>query len=33
LLVLYLAALGFTEARIGLLLTLSLVGDAACRSG
>jgi len=28
-LVLYLAALGFTEARIGLLLTLSLVGDAA----
>jgi predicted MFS family arabinose efflux permease len=28
-LVLYLAALGLTEARIGLLLTLSLVGDAA----
>jgi len=27
-LVLYLAALGLTEARIGLLLTLSLVGDA-----
>lgn len=28
-LVLYLAALGLTEAQIGLLLTLSLVGDAA----
>jgi hypothetical protein len=28
-LVLYLAAPGLTEARIGLLLTLSLVGDAA----